>query len=84
MTLAIELHVGIGEHGRVEHSVRVAIVCKPPHDVPGALDKAISARHGLGIPVEVFLGRSDEENRQAHGIGTIGLDHARRRYDVAL
>ena len=57
---------------------------KLAHGTPGALEEAVAARNGLGIPVEVLLGRGDEENGQAHGVGAIGLDDRAGRHDVAL
>ena len=55
-----------------------------PHDVPCALDEAVGARDGLGVPVEVLLRRGDEQDGEAHGVRAIRLDDAGGRHDVAL
>ena len=84
MTLAIELHRSLVEHGLVEGHVGVAGLNELPHDTPGALDKAVGALDGLGIPIEVLLGRGDKQDRQTHGVGAVGLDNRARGHDVAL
>ena len=84
MALAIELHRGLVERGLVEGHVGVAGLDELPHDTPGALDKAVGALDGLGIPVEVLLGRGDKQDRQTHGVGAVGLDNRARGHDVAL
>ena len=84
MTLAIKLHRDLVEHGLVKGHVGVAGLDELPHDTPGALNEAVSALDGLGIPVEVLLGRGDKQDRQTHGVGAVGLDDRARGHDVAL
>ena len=84
VTLAIELHRNLVERGLVEGHVGVAGLDELPHDTPGALDEAVGALNGLGIPVEVLLGRGDKQDRQTHGVGAVGLDDRARGHDVAL
>ena len=55
-----------------------------PDDGPGALDEAVGTGDGLLVPVEVLLGRGDEQDDEAHRVGTVGLDDTRGRHDVAL
>ena len=84
VTLAIELHRNLVERGLVEGHVSVAGLDELPNDTPGALDEAVGALNGLGIPVEVLLGRGDKQDRQTHGVGTVGLDNRARGHDIAL
>ena len=84
MTLAVELHRGLVEHGLVEGHAGITRLDELPHDTPGALDKAVGTLDGLGIPVEVLLGRGDKQDRQTHGVGAVGLDNRARGHDVAL
>ncbi len=48
-----------------------------PDDGPGALYEAVGAGDGVLVPVEVLLGRGDEQDDEAHGVGAVGLDDAR-------
>ena len=84
MTLAIELHRDLVERGLVEGHVGVTGLDELPNDTPGALDEAVGALDSLGIPVEVLLGRGDKQDRQTHGVGTVGLDDRARGHDIAL
>ena len=84
MTLAIKLHLDLVERGLVKGHVGVAGLDELPHDTPGALNEAVGALDGLGIPVEVLLGRGDKQDRQTHGVGAVGLDDRARGHDVAL
>ena len=84
VTLAIELHRDLVERGLVEGHVGVAGLDELPNDTPGALDEAVGALDGLGIPVEVLLGRGDKQDRQTHGVGAVGLDDRARGHDIAL
>ena len=84
VTLAIELHRNLVERGLVKGHVGVAGLDELPNDTPGALDEAVGALNGLGIPVEVLLGRGDKQDRQTHGVGAVGLDDRARGHDVAL
>ena len=84
MTLAIELHRDLVERGLVKGHVGVAGLDELPDDTPGALNEAVSALDGLGIPIEVLLGRGDKQDRQTHGVGAVGLDDRARGHDVAL
>ena len=61
VTLAIELHRSLVEHGLVEGNVGITRLDKLPHDTPGALNKAVGTLDGLGIPVKVLLGRGDKQ-----------------------
>ena len=81
---AVELRTRGRERRRVERRVRVGVAGEHPYDAPGALDEAVGARDGLGVPVEVLLGRRHEEDGKAHGVGAEWLDDARRRHHVAL
>ena len=80
---AVELCVCTGEFCGIDLSP-LGAVREQPHHTPGALDEAVGARDGLGVPVEVLLGRSHEENGQTHGVRTVGVDHTGGRNDVAL
>ena len=84
MTLAIELHRNLVERGFIESHVGVAGLDELPNDTPSALDEAVGALNGLGIPVEVLLGRGDKQDRQTHGVGAVGLDDRARGHDIAL
>ena len=84
VTLAVELHRGLVERGLVEGHVGVTRLDELPHDTPGAFNEAVGALNGLGIPVEVLLGRGDKQDRQTHGVGAVGLDDRARGHDVAL
>ena len=84
VTLAIELHRNLIERGLVKGHVDVAGLDELPNDTPGALDEAVSALNGLGIPVEILLGRGDKQDRQTHGVGAVRFDDRARGHDVAL
>ena len=84
VTLTIELHRNLVERGLVEGHVGVARLDKLPNDTPGALDEAVGALDGLGIPVEVLLGRGDKQDRQTHGVGAVRFDDRARGHDIAL
>ena len=84
VTLAIELHRNLVERGLVEGNVGVAGLDELPNDTPGALDEAVGALNGLGIPVEILLGRGDKQDRQTHGVGAVGLDDRARGHDITL
>ena len=84
MALAVELQTLLGERRLIEGGRVRPRLDELPDGAPSALDEAVRAGHGVRIPIEVLLGRGDEQDRQAHRVGAVGLDNGGRRHHVAL
>ena len=71
---APELLAG-GVEGARAHGAGGRALAEQPDHAPRALDEAVGAGDGLLVPVEVLLGRGDEEDGQTHGVRAVGLDY---------